>query len=149
MTDRIDATTLATVGPGMRVTLHFAILLSTGEEVDTTRRGQPATFSVGDGSLLPAFETALYGLAAGDDEQLAIENGFGEHMASNVRVLARDAFSDSLEIGLVVSFASPEGELPGVVRKLGDDWVEVDFNHPLAGRRLLFDVSILRVEPTS
>ena len=136
------------IGPETRVTLHFAILLESGEEVDTTRRGKAATFTVGDGSLLPAFEEALFGLKKGDDEQLLVKNGFGERTEGNVRVLPRDGFTDPLEVGLIVSFASVEGELPGVVQKLGDDWVKVDFNHPLAGRTLVFDVSILRVEPT-
>ncbi len=51
------------------------------------------------------------------------------------------------EPGLVVSFAGPGGELPGVVRSIEGDLVVVDFNHPLAGKELIFDVSILKVEP--
>jgi FKBP-type peptidyl-prolyl cis-trans isomerase SlpA len=135
------------IGPRTRVTLHFSIFLDSGEEVDTSRRGKPGRFCVGDGNLLPGFEQALLGLKAGDDEQLIIKNGFGERVDDNVRLLSTDAFKDPLEVGLVVSFASPEGELSGVVRKLGQKRVEVDFNHPLAGRALLFDVSILHVEP--
>ena len=53
------------------------------------------------------------------------------------------------EPGLVVSFAGPGGELPGVVRSVEGDLVVVDFNHPLAGKTLIFDVSILKVEPIS
>ena len=136
----------------MQVTLHFAILLADGSEVDSTRRGRPATFVVGDGNLLPGFEEALFGLKAGDDEQLRIapEQGFGVREPKNVQILARDRFPTEppLETGLIVSFAAPDGELPGVVLRLWDDTVEVDFNHPLAGRTLTFDVSIIRVEPT-
>ena len=135
------------IGARTRVTLHFSIFLDSGEEIDTTRRGKPGRFCVGDSNLLPAFEQSLFGLKAGDDEQLVIKNGFGEHVDDNVRVLSTNEFKEPLEVGLVVSFASPEGELPGVVRKLGQKTVEVDFNHPLAGRTLIFDVSILNVEP--
>jgi len=135
----------------MQVTLHFAILLADGAEVDSTRRGKPATFVVGDGNLLPGFEAALFGLKAGDDEQLTIQpdEGFGVREPRNVQVLARDRFpaDPPLEVGLIVSFAAPDGELPGVVLRLWADTVEVDFNHPLAGRTLTFDVSIIRVEP--
>jgi len=68
-----------TVGENSRVTLHFAVLLDTGEEVDTTRRGQPATFEVGDGNLLPGFEQVLMGMRAGDDAQIELtpEQAFG------------------------------------------------------------------------
>lgn len=137
------------IGDHSRVTLHFAVLLESGEEVDTTRRGKPATFEMGDGSLLPGFEEALRGMRAGDDAQieLAPEQAFGEHRRDNVQLIARERFRDvDLEPGTIVSFAAPDGELPGVVRRLFDRTVEVDFNHPLAGRRIVFDVSILNVE---
>jgi FKBP-type peptidyl-prolyl cis-trans isomerase SlpA len=140
------------IGPGCRVTLHFSILLDSGEEIDTTRRGRPATFEVGDGNLLPGFEEALTGLGVGDDAQLVLEpeQAFGEHRADNVRLLERERFRDvEIEPGMVVSFAAADGELPGVVRRLFERTVEVDFNHPLAGRRVVFDVSILRVEDAS
>jgi FKBP-type peptidyl-prolyl cis-trans isomerase SlpA len=140
------------IGPGCRVTLHFSILLESGEEIDTTRRGRPATFEVGDGNLLQGFEEALAGLRAGDDAQLVLEpvQAFGEHRADNVRLLDRERFRDvDIEPGMVVSFAAADGELPGVVRRLFERTVEVDFNHPLAGRRVVFDVSILRVESAS
>lgn len=132
-----------------RVTLHFAVLLESGEEVDTTRRGKPATFEIGDGSLLPGFEAALLGMKAGDDAQIALDpaQAFGEHRRENVQLLERGRFGElELEPGLIVSFAAPDGELPGVVRRVFDGTVEVDFNHPLAGRRIVFDVSILKVE---
>ena len=132
-----------------RVTLHFAVLLDSGEEVDTTRRGRPATFEMGDGSLLPGFEEALLGMQAGDDAQIELEpdQAFGAHRQENVQLMERSAFAGvDLEPGLMVSFAGPGGELPGVVRRLFERTVEVDFNHPLAGRRVIFDVSIIKVE---
>jgi FKBP-type peptidyl-prolyl cis-trans isomerase SlpA len=133
-----------------RVTLHFAVLLDSGEEVDTTRRGKPATFDMGDGSLLPGFETALLGMRAGDDAQIPLEpeQAFGEHRQENVQVLDKARFRDvDLEPGLVISFDAPDGALPGVVRRVFERTVEIDFNHPLAGRRIVFDVSIIKVQP--
>ena len=137
------------IDDGCRVTLHFAVLLETGEEVDTTRRRAPATFDVGDGSLLPGFENALLGMKAGDDAQILLEadEAFGEHNRDNVRLLDVNKFAGiDLEPGLMVSFAAPDGELPGVVQRVFQDTVEVDFNHPLAGRRIIFDVSVINVE---
>lgn len=138
------------VALGSRVRLHFSILLASGEEIDTTRRGKPADFVMGDGNLLPGFEAALLGMRAGDDAQIALAplQAFGEYNEANVRRLPRDQFEDfNLEEGLIVSFAGPGGELPGVVKKVYESSVLIDFNHPLAGRDVVFDVSLLRVEP--
>ena len=142
---------MTAVGPNTRVTLHFSVLLESGEEIDTTRRSRPATFTVGDGSLLPGFEQAMFGLSAGADEQLSIPaaDGFGVLREENLRFMPMSQFGVNVvpEPGLVVSFAGPGGELPGVVRSIEGDLVVVDFNHPLAGKNLIFDVSILKVEP--
>ena len=132
-----------------RVTLHFSLALANGDEIDSTRGGDPATFEMGDGSLLPGFERALLGLEVGDDAQLIIEpdRAFGVHREENVHRLAIDKFADlQLEPGLMVSFAAPDGELPGVVLEINPPWVVIDFNHPLAGRVITFAVSILFVE---
>lgn len=142
------------IGPDTRVTLHFTILLPSGEEVDSTWNRRPATFEVGDGNLLPGFERALYGLVAGDTRRLDIapENGFGMPHPDNLQTMGREAFPADLclEEGLVVSFAdAARAELPGVVKSIDGDRVEVDFNHPLAGRPLIFDVNIIRVEPVA
>lgn len=145
----------ASVGPGMRVTLHFSLHQASGEEIDSTRQRAPATFEVGDGSLLPGFEEAIFGLTAGEGGSFEVppERGFGQRNPENVQRMPRASFAAdmALEPGLVVSFADAAGaELPGVVREIvpGDDGEEVlvDFNHPLAGQVLRFDVDVLRVE---
>ena len=131
-----------------QVLMHFSLHLESGEEIDTTRRAQPAAFNYGDGQLMPGFEAALLGMKAGDDAQLLLEPGqaFGEHRQENVQLLERSRFEGmELETGLLVSFDGPGGELPGVVARLFEETVEMDFNHPLAGRKIVFDVSILEV----
>ena len=129
---------------GSSVKMHFALLMPTGEEIDTTRRRSPASLVLGDGNLLPGFEAALVGLQEGDDVQLTVlaEDAFGERNEANIRVLAKSTFAqmdaqDDLEAGLVVSFQAPDGELPGVVLDVYEDTVKVDFNHPLSGKTLL------------
>jgi len=140
------------IGPGTRVTLHFSIHLASGEEVDTTRRGKPAVFVMGDGNLPEGFEKAIGGLRAGDDERIAIApaDGFGLRKKANIRTLPRADFpsADDLVPGMMIAFAATgsSGEIPGVVTSASADTVVVDFNHPLAGRDLLFDVTILGVE---
>lgn len=143
----------ASIGPGTRVKLRFTLKLHTGEEIDTTGEA-PAEFVVGDGNLLPGFEKAMFGLKAGESGSLNIRaaDAFGDHNEDNVQKIRRDQFDAGMELseGLVVSFADAQkAELPGVVSRVDDDYVEVDFNHPLAGRDIVFEVNILEVEQVS
>lgn len=137
------------IGEHSRVTLHFSLKLDDGSEVDSNFDGEPATFIVGDGNLLPGFEQALFGLKAGDEAEIEIppEGAFGQRNPANIQTVRRDTFSPdmTLEEGLVVSFDNGSGELPGVIREIGEDDVEVDFNHPLAGQTVFFHVKILEV----
>ena len=136
--------------PDAKVTLHFAIRLEDGSVVDSNFESDPATFIVGDGQLLEGFEQPLMGMQAGDEAviDIAPENGFGMHNPSNMQRIPREQFGDmELEPGLVVSFANAgEGELPGIVSEFSEQMVTVDFNHPLAGKHLKFEVKIISVE---
>ncbi len=141
------------IGPGTRVTLNFSIRLDDGELIDSTN-GRAAVFEVGDGNLLPGFERALFGMVAGARQSLHLvpDKAFGSHNPENVQMMKRSAFGDEIEpsVGLIVSFADQQkAELPGVVNRLVGELVEVDFNHPLAGRTIGFDVEILQVEQVS
>ncbi|ALS14670.1 peptidylprolyl isomerase [Pseudomonas aeruginosa] len=126
------------IGQESRVTLHFALKLEDGNVVDSTFDKQPASFKVGDGNLLPGFEQALFGLKAGDKRTLSIlpEQGFGQPNPQNVQIMPRDQFQDmELAEGLLVIFNdAAKTEL-------------LDFNHPLAGKTLAFEVEIIDVQP--
>lgn len=139
------------VGPDKNITLHFSLALEDGREVDSTFGKKPATFRFGDGSLLPGFERKLLGLRIGERETFTIgpEDGFGQPNPANIQRFARADFSEdvALEEGVVISFADAQrAELPGVVKSVTDEEVEVDFNHPLAGRTLLFTVEIIELD---
>lgn len=143
------------IAAGSRVTLFFALALPEGEEIDSNFAGEPASFRLGDGSMLPGFEEELLGLAVGDEKEVLIpaSRAFGEVNTANRQRLPRERFKhlfdDALvptEVGTVLSFKDPAGfDLPGVVRAMDDSGIEVDFNHPLAGRDILFRVRIVAV----
>ena len=135
-----------------KVSLNFSLTLDTGEVVDSNFDREPVSFVMGDGSLLPGFEACLVGMKDGQEGVFTItpERGFGEPQEANFQDLPRHTFSNDseLEIGMVFSFADAAGgELPGVVDSFDEDTVRVNFNHPLAGRTLRFEVKIDRVEP--
>ncbi|MGV8844617.1 MAG: FKBP-type peptidyl-prolyl cis-trans isomerase [Pseudomonas sp.] len=138
------------IGPNKQVILHFAIKLENGDLVDGNFDKAPATFTVGDGNLLPGFEAALFGFKAGDKRSLRIEpaSGFGQPNEQNVQIMPRSQFEGmDLAAGLMVIFSdAANAELPGVVQSFDETQVTVDFNHPLAGKTLTFDVEIIEVK---
>lgn len=137
------------IGPEKTVTLHFEIRLADGAVVDSNFAAQPVTFTIGDGNMLAGFESAMFGLTAGERRifELKPEQAFGMPNPGNIQTLARADFADMpLEPGLVIAFQDPTGEVPGVIQSVGSDRVTVDFNHPLAGKSLIFEVDILNIQ---
>lgn len=141
------------IDEGMEVTLHFTLKLEDGTVVDTTKDKTPAMFQMGDGNLPPGFEHPLKGMTDGENGtfEIAPEHAFGQHNPQNIQRMKRDVFDDEEpEIGTVMSFADANGdELPGVISEIEENMVVVDFNHPLAGRTLTFEVEILGVKPAT
>ncbi len=141
-----------TIGPGSRVTMHFTLSLKDGTVADSTEDGEPMTFSMGDGTLIEGLEMVLYGLKTGDKQSLEIgpRDTFGFPDEESFHTLPRSEFAAELplEEGVILGFNTPSGEeVPGTIREVRDDEVLVDFNHPLAGRPVIFDVEILDIQP--
>lgn len=139
------------VGPGAQVFMHFNVELPDGSVADSTRaHGKPARLTLGDGSLSPGMEKALLGLAKGDKKRFALEpdQAFGQSNPDNVHHMDRTQFAADAEltIGTIMGFTAADGnQYPGVIRAVEGDSVTVDFNHPLAGQSVVFDVEILDV----
>lgn len=139
----------AAIGPGSRVTLRYRLSLDDGSEVDASG-DEPLTFTIGDATLAPGLEEALFGLRPGSEEWIVLAPGeaFGLPEPDLLHRLPRADFPEemSLEEGAVILFTTPSGEeIAGTVTALEEREVAVDFNHPLAGRALLFEVEILAV----
>ena len=134
-----------------KVTLHFALRLDDGQVVDSTFERTPATLTIGDGNLPEGFEKHILGLSTGDKRtvRVAPEEAFGQQNPGNVQLFKKAQFAQTgdLELGMVVSFQDAAGtELPGVIVEVLEEQVKVDFNHPLAGKALDFEVEIIGVE---
>ena len=142
---------MSSIGADSRVTLYFSLSLENGDVVDSNFDKTPASFTIGDGSLLAGFEKCLLGLTVGAKQAFVIPPayGFGALNPNNLQTFKRRDFADAVGLteGLVVSFADAAGgELPGVVKSLQGEEVIVDFNHPLAGHTIIFKVEITDVQ---
>lgn len=141
------------IAPGCCVSLRYALYLEDGTEVDHSG-DEAVQFVIGDGSLHLGLESVLLGLSAGGKDSFSIEpaQGFGLPDPDNIHAMPRDDFPDELDLtpGVIIGFSTPSGEeIPGMIVSVDEARVEVDFNHPLAGRTLRFDVEILSVETPS
>ncbi len=134
-----------------RVWLHFSVALENGVELDNSRRyAEPVELVIGDGSLLPGFEAMIMGLQAGDRRSslLMPAEAFGEHNSDNVQQFDRVKFASDIVVGSLVEFEDKgKNTLFGVVADIGDNLVTVDFNHPVAGKSVFFEVEVFKVLP--
>ncbi len=134
------------------VTLNFTIKLSDGSVADSTyQTGKPAKLVIGDGSLSESFERCLLGLKAGDKRSIDLEakDAFGAPNPDFIQYLDRAKFvgKADVEVGTIMAFSTADGsEIPGIIQQISADSVTVDFNHPLAGQNVTFEVEILSVE---
>lgn len=143
---------------GSFLTLHYRLSGPDGADVINTFDGNPATLSLGAGQLSPALEQRLLGLEEGAHSSFDVPAGdaFGPR---NPEMLQRVALSllrqlgdpdAEYGIGDVVQFPTPDGQgaFAGVLRELGPtgrDWAVFDFNHPLAGQPVTFEVQLIGV----
>ena len=139
------------VGPGKKVSLYFELKLENGELIDSCFEKAPATFVIGDGSMLPGFEHALFGLRTGEtlDCELPPEQAFGNYNTDNIQSFPRYRFPADLLLsqGLMIDFSDSAGNTQaGMVKTFDSSTVEIDFNHPLAERRIGFRAQITAVE---
>ncbi|ADT86176.1 FKBP-type peptidyl-prolyl cis-trans isomerase [Vibrio furnissii] len=145
-------THLTTITQNSTVTLHFTIKLKDGSVADSTHNfGKAAQLVIGDGSLSDNFEQCLLGMQAGENKsiELAAADAFGAPNPDNIHHMDRARFvgDAEVEVGTIMAFSGPDGmEIPGIITDIAGDSVTVDFNHPLAGQDVIFDVEILSVE---
>lgn len=133
--------------------VHFTLTLEDGTLAESSReRGKPALFRLGDGSLSPALEAQLLGCWVGDRRRftLAPADAFGERSGALLQVFPLGQFraSDTPQAGVVILFSAADGtQMPGLVREVSGESVTVDFNHPLAGMTVTFDLEVLAIDP--
>ena len=145
MNDRFSGIT-----EGSKVKLHYSLFLHDGRVVENSQGDDPLVLVVGRGELESGLEQCLYGLRMGQKRRFAIspQQGFGFSDPGAIQSLAKKDFPQDipLEPGIIIEFTTPgDDRIPGTIIKIGDDSVEVDFNHPLAGREFIFEVEILEV----
>jgi FKBP-type peptidyl-prolyl cis-trans isomerase SlpA len=141
--------TTPTIQPNSLVTLHYCIALENGQPLINTFEGTPATLQLGAGELLPSLEKLLQGIALGAKQSfvLAPEEAFGPHRPELMERVKREHMpNETIEAMSIMEFTAPDGSrYSGLVREIDAQSALIDFNHPLAGKTIRFEVEIIGI----
>ena len=136
------------------LTLHYRLASMDGTDIVSTFSGTPATLMLGQGQLAPVLEELLLGLPEGTHKTFELEPGvgFGPRNPELVQKVSRATLEENsapgveYKVGDLVDFAAPGGgRFAGILRELREDGAIFDFNHPLAGQPLKFEVNLISV----
>jgi len=135
---------------GDTVHVNYRGTLKDGSEFDSSEGREPLEFVVGSGQVIPGFDAAVRPLEPGDKTTVTIPaaEAYGERQDEGLQAFPRDAFPPEPEpqVGWAVELAGPDGErIPAFVTDVTDEAVVLDFNHPLAGEDLTFELELVDV----
>ncbi len=133
---------------GDRIRLHYKGTLDDGTEFDSSAEREPIEITIGRGQFFPGLENAFMGMAEGDTKRVTLEpeNAFGAYNPQRIQTVERDSIPAEikLEIGTVLQAKNENGDLtPVKVVEFSDKNVTFDFNHPLAGEALTFELTLV------
>lgn len=133
---------------GDTVRIHYTGTLEDGTVFDSSRQRDPLEFTLGQGKLIPGFETGVIGMTQGAKKTVTIapEDGYGEHHEAMVATIDRSDIPEDLkpEIGQQLQVSRPDGKTFNVILTGMDETsITVDANHPLAGKTLKFELELV------
>ena len=136
------------------VTVDYRLTLPDGEVVEISEPGDPLIYLHGHEDIVPGLEKALEGKGVGDRVQAIVppEEAYGEYDPEGVEEVDRAEFPAEMELevgGVITATDEEDDEVEFLVKEIKGDRVVVDFNHPLAGKTLHFDVTIREIRPAT
>ncbi len=137
------------ISSGSVVSIHYTLTDDQGQVVDTSQGQDPLQYEHGSGNIIPGLEKALDGHASGDNVQVTVEpeEAYGQRNEEMIQSVSMETFAnvDKVETGMQFRVETEKGPMVVQVKDVQDETVVLDFNHPLAGERLHFDVEVMDV----
>ena len=142
------------VESGHNVQVHYKGTFEDGTEFDNSRlRGRTLDFQVGMGAMIPGFDAALVGMSAGEFKTVSLtsDEAYGPRRDEAVQTIPRTAFAPDFEfeVGRMIQGNGPRGAFVAKVEALHESEVVLDFNHPLAGKDLSFEIELVSIGSTT
>ncbi len=148
-----EAASPITVSEGKTISMEYTLTLEDKKVLDTNVGGQPLDFTQGSHQIIPGLETALEGMKVGESKQVTVspEQGYGPINPQAIQEVSIDKIpEDARKVGARLQGKGPEGQMVNpLVIEVKEQVVMLDFNHPLAGKKLFFDVKILDIKTAS
>lgn len=136
---------------GDTVFVHYTGKLDDDTVFDSSRDREPLSFAIGEGKVIPGFEEQVVGMEPGETKTITIDaaEAYGPYREDQVIVVERERLPDEIEpqVGQQLQVQQTDGSTAVVaITDVSDDKVTLDANHPLAGKDLIFDLELVKVE---
>ena len=145
---------MSTLEIGKSVTVHYTGRFEDGTIFDTslTEGREPLRTVLGQGSLIKGFESGLIGMSEGEKKTVEIlpisnlpQDGYGEYLDGLVTVVKKEQVPEGVNVGDVLQSQSERGTINVMVKEITEEGVKLDANHPMAGKKLIFDLEVVSV----
>lgn len=133
---------------GDLVLVDYTGKLETGETFDTSKNGKPLEFEIGAGKIIKGFDSAVVGMKVGEEKKITInpEDAYGKRSENYVKEIPKQAVPKDIELkkGHILMFKRDDGlNMPAVINEVKEKTLMIDFNHPLAGKKLNFEIKLV------
>lgn len=137
------------VTEGKLVKVNYTLTVD-GNVVDSSKEGEPFEFTAGNNQVIPGFEESIMGMKAGENKsfQVSPEKGYGQENPKGIQEVPRDKLPADMnpEVGMTLHATMPDGQaIPARITEIREDTIILNFNHPLAGKTLNFEVEVVDV----
>jgi len=135
---------------GDTVRIHYTGTMDDGTQFDSSDGRDPLEFSLGGGQVIPGFDSAVDGMAVGENKSVTVQpdQAYGERHEQLVQQVPKSALPEDMEpaIGMQLQSQSPDGQVMNlVITEVADETITVDANHPLAGQALTFAIELVEI----
>lgn len=140
---------MSKVESGKTVKLNYTGKFENGDVFDTSlvEGREPLKTMLGQGNLIPGFEKGLLGMTVGESKTISVDpvEGYGEYLDGLVTTVEKKQVPDTVKVGDMLQSQSDRGVMNVTVTEVNEDTVTLDANHPLAGKKLVFEVEVLEI----
>lgn len=153
LADTQESPSSMSISDGKSISIEYTLTLENKKVIDSNVGGEPMNFTQGSHQIIPGLETALEGMKVGESKQVIVapEQGYGPVNPKAIQEVKIDKIpEEARKVGSQLQAKGPDGRMvhPRVV-EVKEQVVMLDFNHPLAGKKLFFDVKILDIKTPS
>ncbi len=132
---------------GSKVKVHYTGKLEDGKVFDTSNDNEPIEVVLGEGTLIKGFENGLIGMKDGDKKTIEIEpkDAYGDYVDGRIQEVEKSKLPEDIKVGMVLQATTEVGSMVITIKEIKEDTAILDANHPLAGKKLIFDLDVIEV----